>query len=104
MRVTGQTQAHAHTRGNAQAVHTTCVTGFHAYKIGAPCNLHVVDDRALTRGECRRSQLYSARRQLTSGSEYVEGGVDLVLVSRITVKTLLASTGLQGTGKTESLS
>ena len=79
------------------------VTGLHAYKIGAPCNLHVVDDRALTRGRCRRSHHHSARRQATIGSDYLEGDVHLVLVSRKILKLLLASTGLQGTGKTESL-
>jgi hypothetical protein len=46
----------------------------------APSNGHELADRALARGECRRSQLQSFRRQPTIASEHLEvREVDVVL-------------------------
>ena len=74
----------------------------------APFNGLDLDDRALTRGECWRRELHSARRQLASGSEILEGlEVHLHLVFLIIARPLIVigqlSTCLQGTGSTASV-
>ena len=75
----------------------------------APFNGHDLDDRALTRGECRRSQLHGVLRQLTIESEPLEGHeVHLALIHRPhhvyhVIASGQRSTCLQGTGSTESV-
>ena len=76
----------------------------------APVNGLELVDRALTRGECRRSQRHSARRQPTIGSELLEVlDVHLVLIitdrdwTRERIASGQRTTCLQGTGSTESV-
>jgi hypothetical protein len=84
---------------HASCIHTSAA---------APSNGHELADRSLARGECRRSQLHSARRQPTIASEHLEvRGVDLVLhhCARLLVWSAIGqrSTCLHGTGSTESV-
>ena len=73
----------------------------------APSNGHELADRALARGECRRSQLQSFRRQPTIANEHLEvREVDVVLHYAITLVWIAIgqrSTCLKGTGSTESV-
>ena len=73
----------------------------------APLKGHELENRILTRGGCRRSQLHSVRRQPTIASEHLEvREVDVVLhydINLVWIAIGQRSTCLQGTGSTESV-